>query len=132
MYKRIFMIWLVDDDAEDLDIFQDALQKNGYSGETRFVDSGKLLMELLAQVPRELLPSVVVLDLNMYVKTGFEVLKDMKADIALRGIPVIILSGSANTYDETTCFALGCDRYWKKPSSMHDYDRMAKYLITLF
>lgn len=126
------MIWLVDDDAEDLDIFQGALQKNGYPGETRFVNSGKLLMELLTRVPRELLPSVIVLDLNMHIKTGFEVLKDMKADTALRGIPVIILSGSANTDDETTCLELGCDRYWKKPSSMHDYDVMARYLITLF
>ena len=126
------MIWLADDDDEDLEIFQDALQRNGYSGETRYVSNGKLLMDLLAGTPRELLPSVIILDLNMHSKTGFDVLKDMKADPALSGIPVIILSGSSNKDDEATCLALGCDRYWQKPSSIHDYDRMARYLITLF
>lgn len=127
-----FMIWLVDDDAEDLEIFQYTLQRNGYRGETRCVENGTMLMELLTQSSRELLPSVIVLDLNMHESTGFEVLKDIKANVALRGIPVIILSGSSNKDDESRCMELGGDRYWKKPNSIHDYDVMAKYLITLF
>lgn len=126
------MIWLTDDDNEDLEMFQDALQRNGYSGETRYVSDGALLMDLLKSSPRKSLPAVIILDLNMHSKTGFEVLTDMKSSRALAGIPVIILSGSSNKDDEATCMALGCDRYWQKPSSIHDYDAMAKYLITLF
>lgn len=126
------MVWLVDDDPEDLEIFQYALQRNGYPGEIRFVINGKLLMEMLSSSPRELLPSIIVLDLNMHERNGFEILKDLKANPAFRGIPVIILSGSANKEDEATCMELGCDRYWKKPNSMPEYDEMTKYLITLF
>jgi DNA-binding response OmpR family regulator len=126
------MIWLTDDDNEDLEMFQDALQRNGYSGETRYVSDGALLMDLLKSSPRKSLPAVIILDLNMHSKTGFEVLTDMKASRALAGIPVIILSGSSNKDDEAKCMVLGCDRYWQKPSSIHDYDAMAKYLITLF
>lgn len=126
------MLWLVDDDPEDLEIFQYALQKSGYPGEIRFLLSGALLTEMLTSSPRELLPSVIVLDLNMHEQSGFDVLKDLKANSALRGIPVIILSGSANQEDEATCLELGCDRYWKKPNSLLEYDEMARYLITLF
>lgn len=126
------MIWLVDDDNEDLEFFQDALQRNGYTGETRYIDSGTHLMDLLTTLPREELPSVIVLDLNMHSKSGFETLADIKSNPRLCGIPVMILSGSTDREDEGRCMALGCERYWVKPGSMHEYDVMANYLIKLF
>jgi CheY-like chemotaxis protein len=126
------MIWLVDDDAEDLDLFQDALNRNGYRGETSHIDSGNLLVKMLEQSPPELLPSVIVLDLNMHLKNGYEVMRDIKLNPKFRNIPVIILSGSSDTDEEAKCLEAGCDRYWQKPNALDDYDRMAKHLITLF
>lgn len=126
------MIWLVDDDVEDLDLFQEALQRNGYSGGITLVMSGTLVMDMLRLTVPQRLPSVVILDLNMHTKSGFDVLKDMKADAVVHGIPVIILSGSCNAEDEATCLKLGCERYWKKPNTMPEYDVMANHLRVMF
>lgn len=126
------MIWLVDDDDEGVDFFREGLQRNGYSGKTRFINSGIHLLELLEQCPREEIPSVIVLDLNMHTKSGFEVLREIKAHRTWKSIPVIILSGSADKSDEERCLTLGCNKYWIKPSSMLEYDPMARYLMSLF
>ncbi len=64
-----------------------------------------------ASAPR---PGVALLDLNLPGTEGHEVLRIIKADAALRSLPVIILSGSDRREDIDQCYAAGGNCYVRK------------------
>ena len=70
------------------------LSDHGYSVEV--VPNGKLGLERLYMEPR---PEVVIVDLNIPVISGRELLELMRNDVRLNEVPVIIISGSAQTLD---------------------------------
>lgn len=63
----------------------------------------------------ERLPALILLDLDMPGMDGFEVLRTLKADPALMGVPVIVVSGLQSTQDKVTAFELGAVDYVIKP-----------------
>jgi len=68
-------------------------------------------------------PLLVLLDLNMPVLDGYQVLKRMKADERTRRIPVIILTTTDDTREVSRCYDLGCSVYVTKPV---DYDQFTE------
>ncbi|HBY94547.1 MAG: response regulator [Ardenticatenaceae bacterium] len=60
-------------------------------------------------------PMLVLLDLNLPVLDGYQVLKRMKADERTRRIPVIILTTTDDTREVARCYDLGCNVYITKP-----------------
>ena len=115
------MVYLVDDDIDDLEIVQEALVQNNYKGPVITAENGKILMDKLHQ-GSDTKPDVILLDLNMPLKDGFEALKEIKSQSEFRDIPVIILTASANKADELRCFELGCDFFYTKPNTMKEYN----------
>jgi CheY-like chemotaxis protein len=121
------MVFLVDDDADDIEIVQDALQKNNYAGEIATASNGQALMDHLYRTNGR--PEVIVLDLNMPLKNGFEVLSELRNDPSLKSIPVIILTASSSKEDEIRCFELGCNMFWTKPSTLAEYNALVALII---
>lgn len=117
------MVYLVDDDIDDLEIVQEALIQNDYTGPVVTVQNGKVLMDKLLE-DADAKPDVIVLDLNMPLKDGFEVLSEIKTHPLFRNIPVIVLTASGNKSDELRCFELGCNFFFTKPNSMQEYDAL--------
>jgi len=70
------------------------------------------------QIARERLPSLVLLDIEMPDMDGFEVLRQMKEDPALKDIPVIVLSGLDGAEDKVTAFDLGAYDFVTKPFNL--------------
>lgn len=62
------------------------------------------------------LPDLVLLDLNMPRMSGHELLRAVKADAALRGIPVVVLSTSGEAADRAAC--RDADEHLRKPGSL--------------
>lgn len=60
-------------------------------------------------------PAVILLDLNMPGTDGRQVLEQIKADDALKHIPVVILTTSADQSDVTFCYRHGASGYMTKP-----------------
>ena len=58
---------------------------------------------------------LVLLDLNLPVLDGFQVLKRMKSDDRTRHIPVIMVTSSDDTQDVSKCYELGCNVFLTKP-----------------
>jgi CheY-like chemotaxis protein len=112
------MVYLVDDDIDDLEIVQEALRSHSYKGPVAIASNGKILMD---QLHIEKKPDVILLDLNMPLKDGFQVMKEMMMDASLKEIPVIVLTSSSNKRDEIRCFELGCKHYYTKPDKIDDY-----------
>ncbi len=68
-----------------------------------------------------IIPDIIVLDLNMPKINGIEFLGILKEDSRLRYIPAIILSTSSNVTDLMVCYELGIAGYITKPLKYSDY-----------
>lgn len=67
------------------------------------------------RIAREMLPSVVLLDIDMPGMDGFEVLRTLKDTDATLHVPVIMLSGLHSPHDKVTAFDLGAVDFITKP-----------------
>jgi len=64
---------------------------------------------------------LVLLDLNMPVLDGYQVLERMKADERTKHIPVIILTTTNDTREISRCYELGCNVYITKPVNYEQF-----------
>ncbi len=108
---------VVEDNPADVLFFQEAVDAAGLSARLHIVDNGGDAIAFLrrqkqfAEAPR---PDVVVLDLNIPVRNGREVLRDMMGDDSLSRIPVAILTTSTSERDMTGSYTHGLCRYFVK------------------
>ncbi len=103
------LILAIDDTPENLDILTVRLEANGYA--VALARDGE---EGLARV-RELTPDLVLLDILMPKLDGIAVVRQIKADPALRAIPVIMVTAKADTRDVIAGLDAGGDDYLTKP-----------------
>ena len=114
-------ILLADDSEDDRLMTREALQESFVINELREVQDGEELMEYLQRrgqwsephsAPR---PGLILLDLHMPRKSGLEALKEIKADAALRRIPVVVLTTSDDQLDILRSYDLGVSSFISKP-----------------
>jgi two-component system response regulator len=120
-------ILLVDDDPADVQLTQEALQEGHVSSNVNVVQDG---VEALAYLRGEgkyataLLPDLIILDLKMPRKSGLELLGEIKADEALRRIPVIVLTTSDAPEDILKAYDLQASCYITKPADIAEFNRV--------
>jgi CheY-like chemotaxis protein len=127
-------IILVDDDADDREFLVEAMLKNRYQGNLLQADNGLALLTMLDSTREEQkskLPDLIVLDLNMPLLNGYEVLSKLKSDDDYNKIPVVVLTSSAKKEDEEWCKKAGCFKYYKKPYQLSGYDHIANDILTI-
>jgi CheY-like chemotaxis protein len=92
-------ILLVDDDPKTLELLEETLRSAGY--ETQSVQSGKRALEVLSSK----LVSAVMLDLLMPGMDGFEVIRHIRQDAALKQLPIFVMTGKSLTAEESDLLA---------------------------
>ena len=107
-------ILVVDDVSANLQVLSGMLKERGYK--VRPVPSGELALRAARKDP----PDLILLDINMPEMNGFEVCRHLKADQALRGIPVIFISALNENLDKVNAFACGGVDYITKPFQMEE------------
>lgn len=121
-------ILLVEDDPGHARLIEKNLRRSNITNEIVSVSDGQQAVDYLfgeglyANAKRPS-PMLVLLDLNMPVMDGYQVLKRMKQDEHIRRIPVIILTTTDDTREVQRCYDLGCNVYITKPV---DYDQFAE------
>ncbi|MDM0014407.1 SpoIIE family protein phosphatase [Variovorax sp. J22P168] len=100
---------VVDDNEMNRDVLTRRLQRSGHAVEA--VDSGERALARLRTQAFDL----ILLDVMMPGIDGYEVLARLKEDVALRHIPVIMISALGETDSVVKCLALGADDYLTKP-----------------
>jgi len=116
-------ILLADDDADDRSFFETALKEIPVDTRLATVNDGEQLMDYLSKNSDQL-PDVLFLDLSMPRKGGFECLTEMKDDIKLKDIPIVMFSTSYTqdfNYELgmiAVLYKLGVQDYIRKPATV--------------
>lgn len=114
-------ILLAEDDDDDYLLTQQALKENQVTNTMHRVVDGVELLEFLraqgqyADRRRGEQPALILLDLNMPRKDGREALREIKADPALRCVPVVVLTTSRAEEDVIRSYELGVNSFITKP-----------------
>ncbi|MCM0083178.1 response regulator [Geomonas sp. Red32] len=122
-------ILLVEDNPGDADLAREALEGSKLNNDLHVVDDGEKAMAFLRRgqgfedAPR---PDLILLDLNLPRKDGREVLAEIKADLNLKRIPVVILTTSRAEEDVLRTYNLHANCYITKPIDLHQFLHVVK------
>lgn len=109
-----------EDSAKDVELTMAAMEQHNVANEVVVVRDGVEAWEYLTRGGRYAgrpagYPAFVLLDLKMPRMDGLEVLRRMRADEAMRAIPVVILTSSREERDVVESYSLGVNAYVVKP-----------------
>ena len=126
-------ILVADDDADDRLFIGEALRQNGFTNEIKFVEDGEDLMNYLTHQngftsDNAPTPDLILLDLNMPRKNGFQALTEIRGNSSLRRLPVVVMSTSTAKGDVAKTYDIGGNSYIVKP---HTFDRLIDIVSTL-
>jgi two-component system cell cycle response regulator DivK len=107
--KRVLV---VEDNELNLKLFCDLLRAHDFAAEA--VRDGR---EAVARA-RDVMPDLIIMDIQMPHVTGYELILELKADEALRHIPVMAVTAYSGREDEERIRAAGADAYVSKPISL--------------
>jgi len=121
MENTPFTVLLVEDDLNDIFLVKRAFKIARIENPLQVVTDGLEAIQYLrgqgkyADRHAHPLPKLIVMDIKMPRRTGFEVLEWVKSDGPLRRIPVVIVSSSDNPADINRAYELGANAYMVKP-----------------
>jgi CheY-like chemotaxis protein len=114
-------VLLVEDDPDDVALIQRAFRKANIANPLRVVTDGEEAVAYLAgrgeyaERARHPLPVLVLLDLKLPKRSGYEVLAWLRRQEGLRRLPVAVLTSSRQAADVNRAYDLGANAYLQKP-----------------
>ncbi len=133
--ENAIKILLVEDNPGDIRLTLEAFKEGKVNNEINVVTDG---VEALAFLRREEpygdapRPDVILLDLNLPKKDGYEVLAEVKQDPDLRRIPVVILTTSEAERDILQTYYLHANCYITKPVDLEQFITVIKSIETFW
>jgi len=126
MYKNIVDILLIEDNDNDSELTIRTLKKHHIANSIYVVKDGEEAINYLYGKGsfsgiKIQLPKVILLDIKLPKINGMEVLKTIKQDEKLKGIPVVMLTSSSQDPDIKTAYALGANSYVVKPVNIDNF-----------
>jgi len=101
-------------------LLEKALKRLNLTYELTHFEDGELAMRLLAE-PERPTPDLILVDLNLPKRDGFEVLRSVRSRPALVGVPVGIFTSSEAAADRSRASLLGAERYIHKPAELEQF-----------
>ncbi len=122
-------ILIVEDSDDDFDTFNEAVRKSGITAVVRRATTGAECLDLLSGTSA-IRPAVVMMDLNTPGLDGRDALAAIKADPALKALPVVVFSTSANPRDLAFCYTAGANAFHVKPVRYPDHLQLVTDVLT--
>ena len=118
-------ILLVEDNEDERAFLKEGFQQSGLYVVVGEAGNGKDMLDLLRRTsfPK---PDIILSDLNMPVRNGYEVIIDVKSDRSLSNIPIIILTTAPLMPYAERCKKLGACAYYTKPDTFLEYKEFAE------
>lgn len=127
-------VLLVDDSTVDVILTRKAFEREKLVVNLHHVENGEECLAFLrkqekySEVPT---PDLILLDINMPVMDGHEVLAELLKDDNLRHLPVVVLTSSEDERDVFSMYRMRCNAYLAKPVDAHKFQEVIK-LINAF
>lgn len=117
-----FSVLVVEDLPDDEAVTLRALRRCDVPVSTRVAHDGLEAKEAMGLEGGEpWTPDLVLCDLKMPRMSGDELLREVRGDARLAGVPFVVMSSSTEASDETRCLALGASEYAVKPIGYEEY-----------
>ena len=132
--KQDCSILLVEDDADDVYFIQRALREKAVSTPVHVVHDGQSAIDFLSQASEQVVVDdapglgLVLLDLNLPIKSGLEVLKWIRRESRWKTIVVVVLTSSTSEDDLHDAYALGANAYVIKPADPTQLRDLAQFV----
>lgn len=124
---RPLNILLIEDDTIEVMKFNRVVGAQSLSHKVTEANNGEEALTILRG--KQVIPDLIILDLNMPKINGIEFLTILKNDDVLKYIPAVVLTTSNNYKDVQECYRIGIAGYMLKPLKYEDYvDRIQKLL----
>lgn len=126
---RPVKILLVEDNPADIRLTKEALVEGKIRNELHVADNGEMALEYLRRkgsYAKASRPDLILLDLNLPRKNGQEVLAEIKEDLQLKRIPVVILTTSSAEKDVLSTYNLHANCYITKPVDLNQFMEVVK------
>ena len=124
-------ILLGEDDIDDQELLKEVFTSVDSSIRLLFANTGEQILTVLNKLKDEQLPCLIVLDYNMPVLNGADILKELNQESRYTGIPRIIWSTSGSDTFKNTCLALGASDYLIKPSNLKEMANIVRYMLSV-
>jgi len=127
-HQRITILLVEDDPGHALLIEKNLRRANITNAIVKF-DNGQKALDFLFKDEggfRE--PLLILLDLNLPVLDGYQVLKTIRNDERTKRIPVVVLTTTDNPHEVARCYEHGCNLYVTKPVEYEEFSRAIQSL----
>lgn len=119
------LILHVDDDLEDLELFQEVIESIGPEHRVFSATNGQERLH----IAKVIIPDIIFLDINMPIMNGRETLHELRQNNLLKTIPVCMLSTSSNAMEIMRYQELGVHGFIVKPNTFADLCQAVKKFI---
>jgi two-component system, chemotaxis family, response regulator Rcp1 len=117
-------ILLVEDNPGDILLTKKAFSKSKIKNNLYVTKDGVEALKFLKE--KTIIPDIILLDINLPKKNGWEVLHEIKNDEDLKSIPVIMLTTSESDVDILKSYNLYANSYLVKPVKMEEFINLVK------
>jgi CheY-like chemotaxis protein len=130
MYMAGRIILSVEDDDSAFYLLRTAFAEAAPNIDLQRASDGDQALSMLREAERTK-PDLILLNLNLPKRNGFELLEEMKGDDLIGSIPAVVFSSSALSTDKARCLALGVKYFYTKPNTFEGYISTAQSICAL-
>ena len=122
------LVFLIDDDIDDQEIFEMALKEVQPLAQCIFADDGIFALEKL-KTDASFLPHVIFIDINMPRMNGVQCLSEIKRSSRFHHIPAFMYSTSAESTIVEECLKIGASGFIKKEIYLEDLQKQLTQVL---
>jgi len=114
----------IEDNPADVRLVREGVNATDIKVELQVFNSGQKAVKQLTAIDAsspEDHPDLILLDLNLPGKSGFDLLETIRNETVFQDVPVVIVSSSENPEDVKRCYELSANAYVTKPADPDDY-----------
>jgi CheY-like chemotaxis protein len=130
MSLKSLNVLLADDDNDDCHFFKNALEDLPLLTHLTIVHDGEQLMNYLSE-HSDNLPDIIFLDLSMPRKNGLECLSEIKKDVKLKDLSLVMLSTSNSKDTISNVFRMGANIYIHKPGDFAQLKQVINHALPI-
>lgn len=126
------LVFAIEDNPADVRLIEEGVDASGIDLEMEVIHSGRRAIEQLTDIDagaHDSYPDLVLLDLNLPGKSGFEVLATIRTETAFQDVPVVVISSSENWDDIRRVYESSANAYVMKPADPDEYIQMVDAAI---